>query len=390
MKQAKKHIGIFVSNPPGYSETFLRSKIQILQERGFRITVFSLKRTDENLPYTHVQPWPMGVKAIYFLLPLIYTIITSLKAITRFWNLQKKEGYSAKDIIKSIYINLHVLSNPVDHLHYEFGTLAISREVLAKAIKAKMTCSFRGFDIAIYPIKHPNCYSKLWKHVDAVHSISDDLIQLVKNQHLPPSIPLIKIEPWIDIEAFPLKSNLGYIDNIPQLLTIGRLHWKKGYTLLLDALYILKQRAQPFHLTIIGGGDEYESLVFQAHQLGLTTDIKFTGRVAHAEVKKYIHANDIYIQPSIQEGFCNAVLEAQASGMLVAVSTAEGLPENLGNGETGWIFEKGNKQQLADTLIEIIKKPKETRMEYAMKAHERAKNNYSIEHQIPNLIAFFS
>jgi colanic acid/amylovoran biosynthesis glycosyltransferase len=201
---------------------------------------------------------------------------------------------------------------------------------------------------------------------------------------------LIKIEPWIDIEAFPLKSNLGYIDNIPQLLTIGRLHWKKGYTLLLDALYILKQRAQPFHLTIIGGGDEYESLVFQAHQLGLTTDIKFTGRVAHAEVKKYIHANDIYIQPSIQEGFCNAVLEAQASGMLVAVSTAEGLPENLGNGETGWIFEKGNKQQLADTLIEIIKKPKETRMEYAMKAHERAKNNYSIEHQIPNLIAFFS
>ena len=50
--------------------------------------------------------------------------------------------------------------------------------------------------------------------------------------------------------------------------------------------------------------------------------------------------HSIYLQYSIQEGFCNAVLEAQALGLLTIVSDAEGLPENVIHGETGWVVPK--------------------------------------------------
>ena len=45
--------------------------------------------------------------------------------------------------------------------------------------------------------------------------------------------------------------------------------------------------------------------------------------------------SDVYIQSSVQEGFGNAVLEAQASGLCCIVSDAEGLSENVLNEKTG-------------------------------------------------------
>ena len=38
-----------------------------------------------------------------------------------------------------------------------------------------------GFDIGIYPIKHPNCYNRLWKKLDKIHVISDDIGSLIYN-----------------------------------------------------------------------------------------------------------------------------------------------------------------------------------------------------------------
>jgi len=63
---------------------------------------------------------------------------------------------------------------------------------------------------------------------------------------------------------------------------------------------------------------------------------------------------DIYIQPSIQEGFCNSVLEAQAMRLLCIVSDAEGLGENVINGITGWVIKKRDSNSIANTIISIL------------------------------------
>ena len=60
----------------------------------------------------------------------------------------------------------------------------------------------------------------------------------------------------------------------------------------------------------------------------------------HDDIVKFYKKADIYIQYSIEEGFCNAVLEAQSMGVLTIVSDASGLIENVVDGKTGWVVPK--------------------------------------------------
>src|SRR5690606_16415229 len=98
-----------------------------------------------------------------------------LSVIVRYIKLERKEGTRWVLILKKIYLNAYILKQKLDWLHFGFATMALGSETVAKAIGAKMAVSFRGFDIAVYPIKNPGCYKTLWKYVDKLHAISDDL-----------------------------------------------------------------------------------------------------------------------------------------------------------------------------------------------------------------------
>ena len=71
-------------------------------------------------------------------------------------------------------------------------------------------------------------------------------------------------------------------------------------------------------------------------------------------MKSLLEENDIFILYSIQEGFSNAVLEAQSMGLLSIVSDSEGLNENVLNGISGWIIPKLSPSILAERLISIF------------------------------------
>ena len=90
---------------------------------------------------------------------------------------------------------------------------------------------------------------------------------------------------------------------------------------------------------------------------------------------------DIYVQPSIQEGFCNSVVEAQAMGLLIVVSDAQGLIENIVDGETGWVVSKRNASAIANKIIEISKLDSNEIRLYQSKARRRAALNFSLNDQ---------
>ena len=58
----------------------------------------------------------------------------------------------------------------------------------------------------------------------------------------------------------------------------------------------------------------------------------------------------IFLHSAVSEGFCNAVLEAQAMGLPVVCSDADGLPENVDDGETGFVVPRRDAQSLAEKL----------------------------------------
>lgn len=321
-------------------------------------------------------------KEFVLLMPYLSTVI-------RYINLERKERTTWVTLFKRIYLNAHLLKAKIDWLHFGFATLALGKETVAKAIGAKMAVSFRGFDIGVYPVKFPNCYDKLWKYVDKVHSNSYDLLVLGKKYGLPEHVNVQRITPAIDVQKFCATSTDFSQKSKPIFMTTGRLHWKKGLVQTLEALAILKTQGLDFTYKIVGEGSEYERIAFAAYQLGLNDHVQFLGKLNHGEVKKELEKVDIYLQYSIQEGFCNAVLEAQAMGKLSIVSDAEGLPENVMHEQSGWVVPKHSSQLLAEQIMEVILMDEHPKNAISQNAVERVRKAFNLEKQQREFLEFY-
>jgi colanic acid/amylovoran biosynthesis glycosyltransferase len=378
-------ITLILPQPPAYSETFFRSKIKGLQESGHKVILVTASTDQKFEGCPHLQHPKVSKNSLvqaFKMLLVFLSLLPYWKSVLKFIKLEKKEGTTIKRSLEKLYINATLLKLNTDWLHFGFATMAIDRESVAKAIGAKLAVSFRGYDIGVYPLKHPECYARLWKYVDKVHVISDDLYQKALSHGLSPNTRFKKVTPAINIEQFKDEEtvNLNKSKEL-NILTIGRLHWKKGFVDTLEALSLLKKGNVKFKYRIIGVGKDYERIAFAAHQLDLKDEVVFLGKLNHQEVKQELVKADLYLQYSIQEGFCNSVLEAQALGKLCVVSDAEGLSENILDKQTGWVVPKGQPQLLADKILEVIQLEEEDKRRIKENAVRRVKEQFSLEIQ---------
>ena len=385
-------IGVVLFNTPGYSETFFYSKIRGLQENGVEVCLFCYsKEKDFNLcPVVESakvtrNPIIMG----YYFVKEAILLLPYLSRVARYIKFERKEGTGWIDILKKIYLNAHLLKSKVDWLHFGFATLTLGKETIAKAIGAKMAVSFRGFDIAVYPIKNPGCYQLLWKNVDKVHTNSNNLRTLALKQGLHEMTPYKKITPAIDIKLFQSpRKNFSQKDN-PVFMTTGRLHYIKGFISTLEALAMLKSQGLNFTYNIVGDGEEYERIAFASYQLGLRENVRFLGKLPHSQVQKELEKVDIYLQYSVHEGFCNAVLEAQAMGNLCIVSNVGGFSENVIQGQTGWIVQKQSPKELSEQIKKVLLMDEQTKATISQNAVERVKREFNIEKQQWEFLEFY-
>ena len=383
-------IGIVLPSAPGYSETFFTSKIKGLQTNGFEVILFvnnfstktALNCTIISAPKFSRNKVKNSFLSLYYLMK---TVLFSYKSVLKLYKLDKNDNLSFSKCLKSIVINSHILSQKLDWLHFGFGTMALDRENVAEAIGAKMAVSFRGFDHYVYPIKNKECYKLLFSKKVKYHVLSEGM----KNDLISKSIPIdkiIKITPAINTELF---CSSFTFENKNNFLTIARLHWIKGLDYSLEALSILNKKGIDFTYTIIGDGAERERLQFLVHQLNLRGKVVFLGKLGQDAVKNELEKATYYLQYSFQEGFCNAVLEAQAMGKICIVSDADGLKENVLNNETGFVVSKRNPEALAYKIIEIIQLNQHEKESIINNAIDRINSNFTIENQVKQFIDFY-
>lgn len=388
-------IGLVLPEVPGYSETFFTSKIKGLQESGHEVIVFSNKKTGQKFNYEVKSPYPVSEKRsfrqfILFTVILITTFLKNPSNSIELFKLESKNGKSISESLKSVYINSHILSSKLDWLHFGFTTMTQKRENVAEAIGAKMSISFRGYDINIFPLKNKDCYKNLWRKVNKVHTISEYLYSKALSLGLSQEVEFQKITPAIDISSFKVKDEIGKINTKIKILTVGRLNWIKDYETSISAMKILNERGIDFTYNIIGEGAELERLTFAVYQSGLQDKVNFLGKKKHSEINRIMRESDIYLQPSMQEGFCVSVLEAQATGLLCIVSDADGLKENVIDGVTGWVVQRRSPEELADKVIEVLKFSDEKRKETAVNARKRVEEEFTIEEQKIKFQKFFT
>ncbi|WP_375234800.1 glycosyltransferase family 4 protein [Winogradskyella sp.] len=386
-------IGIVLSQPPSYSETFFNSKIKGLIEHGYIVELYVRQKSSD---YTNCKVFTAPevsnnrVIQLFKTTFVILSLLPNLKGVLRFIKLEKSAGRSSSQTLKNIYTNSHLLKANLDWLHFGFTTMALQSEHVAKSIGAKMAVSCRGYDMDVYPLKNPNCYSLIWVNVDKVHAISKYMLtRAVENGMLNTTENSI-ITPAINTSLF--QDNIEkQIDKIKpvRITTTARLHWVKGLDYTLEALALLKTKGIKFNYEILGEGSEYESLRFAVHELGLEDNVSLVGKLSHKETLKKLQETDIYIQYSNSEGFCNAVLEAQAMGCFCIVSDGGALPENVLNNETGWVVPKRNPVALVEAISMVLNMDKLALKAVRNIARERVLKEFAIKTQIQSFIDFY-
>lgn len=388
-------IGLVLPALPAYSETFFKNKILGLQKNGHEVVLFvnHSEGVKSYLDCKVVMAPKLSGNKVKVSIIIFQQLIRSIVNFNKSWklfHLNKQDNLPFLQNIKQIVSNQFLMNEKLDWLHFGFGTMAIGRENVARVIDAKMAVSFRGFDIGIYPIKHPNCYRLLFEKVYKIHVISDDIKYLLYKNGLGNTPTIKKITPAIDTNFFSGKVKNSVENNKIQFTTIARLHWKKGLDYVLEALSLLNRDGFDFQFTIIGDGTEKERLQFAAHQLGLADCVFFAGKLSPEQVKEVLHTTDVYLQYSLQEGFCNAVLEAQAMGLLCVVSNAEGLSENVLDNKTGFVVPKQNAKLLFEKLKEVLALPEIEKQKIREAAIARVQKEFNLEKQQKEFLTFYT
>lgn len=164
-----------------------------------------------------------------------------------------------------------------------------------------------------------------------------------------------------------------------KLVQVGRLfHTVKGQHVLIEALKIVKERGyNNIHLYLIGDGSSRPYLQELISQYGMENYITLLGAKTQQYIFEHLCEYDLFVQPSINEGFGLTVAEAMAAKVPVLVSENQGPLEIIENGKYGFYFKNGDVEGCASKIIEIIEKGVDKQM--VENAYKRVKELFSIE-----------
>ena len=130
---------------------------------------------------------------------------------------------------------------------------------------------------------------------------------------------------------------------------------KKGLSVLLKAMATLTVQHPGCQLLIVGDGPARGSLESLSRELRLSDCTRFAG--ARRDIPRILPLVDLFVLPSLYEGFGIAILEAMAAAKPVVATAVGGIPEFVVPGETGLLVQPGNPAHLAQAIGSLLRDP---------------------------------
>ncbi len=146
---------------------------------------------------------------------------------------------------------------------------------------------------------------------------------------------------------------------------VARLVWQKNHETLLRAFAQFQNNYPESKLLLVGDGPRRAHLESLANSILIENSVIFAGKVN--TVKDHLSLMNVFVLPSITEGFGLVLLEAMEAGIPLISSDASALAEVIGN--AGLLFQVGQHTDLADKL-EIMLDP-DVQSRYSKLGHLR-------------------
>ncbi|MGD9752971.1 MAG: glycosyltransferase family 4 protein, partial [Acidimicrobiia bacterium] len=173
-----------------------------------------------------------------------------------------------------------------------------------------------------------------------------------------------------------------------RILTAARLHWKKGHEHALAAVAALRAHGVDVRYRIVGSGPHEAAVRAAIAHHGLEDVVEIHGTCPPEVVREHLWWADVVLHGATSEGFCNAVVEAQACGVPVVCTDADGLPENVAHEVSGLVVPRRNPAALAEALASLACDPCRRR-ELGAAGRQRAVTLFGLDDHLDRWQAFF-
>jgi glycosyltransferase involved in cell wall biosynthesis len=161
----------------------------------------------------------------------------------------------------------------------------------------------------------------------------------------------------INLSVFKSKSNYN-IDpkRKVKLLYVKRISPIKGSVYYISYLATaLLERGINFEMTVIGSGTDMRRLEQDISVKGLEKNVILLGAVPNSEIQGYYVNADIFLCPSLEEGFPRVLLEAMASGLPIISTKAGGTEEIVGKYQKDFIYDLYSRDEMVDGVVRLLK-----------------------------------
>ncbi|MFC1668450.1 glycosyltransferase [Chlamydiota bacterium] len=169
--------------------------------------------------------------------------------------------------------------------------------------------------------------------------------------------------------------------------SVGRLHEQKGHSYLLEAFQLILKKGINIRLVIVGEGPLRQFLEAKTVSLDIAQCVAFIG--FKEDIINYMQVLDIFVLPSLWEGFGLVVTEAMALAKPVIATDVDGVPEIVCNSKTGYIVEPASVEMLAEKITALVI-DRQKSSEMGLLGRERVRNYFSHKQMVSTLILVYN
>jgi glycosyltransferase involved in cell wall biosynthesis len=163
---------------------------------------------------------------------------------------------------------------------------------------------------------------------------------------------------------------------------VARLAEQKGQRTLIESAPLVLERHPDARFVLVGDGE-------LRHELEeLARGLPFEFRGLREDIPAELATMDVFAFPSLFEGLCLAVIEAQAAGVPVVATPVGGIPENVAHGETGLIVPPKNAGALAEAINALLDDPEQARR-FAERARAQVSERYTRERMVAGTLELY-
>lgn len=371
-------LAMILKGYPRISETFISNEIRLLEKRGVKIHIISMRKPRED--FTHKSISEIKAKVSYLPSTLEGCLeelfgSTDQNAglkdprykedpdftarIDKIWDNFRQTGSEAsfKHMLQAEYIVEKILpGSNIFHIHAHFAHSPTSVARNTSRLSG-LPFSFTAHAKDIYTQAPEKITAKISEAKFAVTCTGYNCKYL--EEIAPKGKPIHKVYHGIDLSLF--TSDKDSSSSAPyEIFTVARFTTKKGLPTVFKALKVLADKGIDFSYKIVGDGDDRESTLALIENLGLSSRCTWLGTKPHEEVLELYRSADLFvlgceIAPNgDRDGIPNVLAESMAMGVPVVATTISGIPELIDNGKTGLLVEPGDYSAMADAMEKIL------------------------------------